>query len=117
MNTCPCPNPPGGIQQCSDDQLAVCGYRNGQFVSGCFDRPQHLRYVKDGAERNLILSNWVLSTITGADRPDYKAIDESDLDLLRAGEIRMEKNGLNLKFSVPRDLDLGNIVIVNSAVV
>ena len=36
---CPCPNPPGGQVVCSDDQLAMCGIRNGEIVSGCFDMP------------------------------------------------------------------------------
>lgn len=74
-NICRCPKPPGGSVRCNDDQLAVCGYENGEIVSGCFDRPEHLLLIKNEDEKNLALANWTLSRITGVSRSDYDAID------------------------------------------
>jgi hypothetical protein len=111
-NICPCPNPPGGTIRCNDDQLAVCGYRDGQIVSGCFDRPDHVKSAEEENLKNLFLCNWILSFITGATRSRYAAIEDEDLALLRAGRYRTADTAETLKFSVPRDLDMGNIAKV-----
>jgi hypothetical protein len=108
-NTCLCPKPPGGTVRCSDDQLAVCGYRDGQIVSGCFDRPSHVRATEDESVKNLFLSNWILTVITGSDRSEYQPIQDDELALLQTGRYGSSETVNLLKFSVPRDLDLGNI--------
>jgi hypothetical protein len=111
-NTCTCPKPPGGTITCSDDQLAICGYRNGQIESGCFDRPAHIRSESNEALRNLLLCNWALSIIRGIDRSDYTSIQPDELSILRNGLYRAEGTGETLRFSIPKDLDLGNVATV-----
>jgi hypothetical protein len=59
--------------------------------------------------KNLLLCNWILSVITGMSRSDYDPIDEDELALLRSGRYGTPEAVEVLKFSVPRDLDLGNI--------
>jgi hypothetical protein len=108
-NVCKCPKPPGGSITCSDDQLAVCGYQDGEIVSGCFDRPGHLESISDSHQRNLALGNWVLSTITGVVRTDSDPIDPNLAAMLRSGQYMNERTGEVLKFSVPRDLDLQSV--------
>jgi hypothetical protein len=89
----------------------VCGYREGQIVSGCFDRPEHIQSIEEESVRNLVLCNWILSEVTGAIRSDYDPIEDEELTILREGLYRIPESGETLKFSVPRDLDLGNIAM------
>jgi len=105
-NVCNCPVPPGGSITCNDDQLAVCGYQDGKIVSGCFDRPKHARFISDEDEKKLVLSNWILSKITGIYRSDLDPIEPSLFAMLRSGQYRNERTGEVLTFSLPRDLDL-----------
>ena|SRR5258708_6934355 len=105
-NACKCPRPPGGTIRCSDDQLAVCGYQDGEIVSGCFDRPELILSIADEGEKNLVLSNWILSKVTGVYRSDLDPIDSDLFAMLRSGQYRNERTGEVLKFSLPRDLDL-----------
>jgi hypothetical protein len=87
----------------------VCGYREGQIVSGCFDRPEHIQSIEEENVKNLVLCNWILSFVTGTIRSDYDPIEDEELTMLREGRYRMAETGETLKFSIPRDLDLGNI--------
>jgi hypothetical protein len=107
-NTCQCPNPPGGQVTCNDDQLAICGLRDGQIVSGCFDRPDHTLTIESESERTVALSNWALSLITGASRSDYDPIAPAELAMLRAGVYRDAATGQIVNFSLPRDLNLAS---------
>jgi hypothetical protein len=95
--------------RCNDNQLAVCGYRDGQIVSGCFDRPYHVKAISEENVKNLFLCNWILSVVTGVSRSDYDPIDEDELALLRSGRYGTSRAVGVLTFSIPRDLDLGNI--------
>ena len=106
-NTCQCPNPPGGQITCSPDQLAVCGFRDGKIVSGCFDRPEHARLVEDEDARYLLLANWVLSVVSGTLRSDTDPIGVMEYDALRNGRF-FGRDGEVVKFSVPDDLDFNS---------
>jgi hypothetical protein len=105
-NVCRCPKPPGGKIECSDDQLAVCGYQNGEIVSGCYDRPAHVREIEDLPQRNLVLANWVISTITGEYRSDFALIDSSLFAMLRSGQYIDGATREVLTFGLPRDRPL-----------
>ena len=113
-NVCGCPNPPGGTITCNDDQLAVCGYRNGQIVSGCFERPQYLRAIADDFARGLAVTNWVISTITGVERSDSSPIGPELIAMLRSGQFRNEQTGEVLHFTVPRDLRLERAAVLSA---
>lgn len=105
-NVCKCPKPPGGSITCNSDQLAVCGYQDGEIVSGCFDRPEPMQLIQDSSERSLALANWALSRIMGIERFDYDPIEPELFAMLRSGQYRNESTGAIVKFSLPRDLDL-----------
>jgi hypothetical protein len=104
-NVCNCPKPPGGSITCNDDQLAVCGYQNGAIVSGCFPRPAHITAVYEESERQLLLSNWILSTVTGTPRPDDAPLTPDLIALLQSGTYTNEQTRDTLHFVLPRDLD------------
>jgi hypothetical protein len=103
---CPCPNPPGGQIVCRVDQLAMCGFRDGKIVSGCFDKPSQVRQGKSEDEKNLIVANWSLSMITGISRPLLQSLDNEDLQVLQSGEY--QRRATLIKFSLPRDLELAS---------
>lgn len=111
MNECDCPEPPGGSIRCRDDQLAICGYRDGKIVSGCYDRPGYIRILSAIQEHSysqeaprlddLVLCNWIISSITGYPRRDAEPVDDSHLAFLRRGKYGEDSTGLTLKFSMP----------------
>src|SRR3954447_11049867 len=108
-NICTCPEPPGGSITCGAQQLAMCGYRNGQIVSGCFDRPAALSALIKPNQR-LAASNWMLSMIMGVSRSDSDAIEPHLLVMLNSGHYENEETGETIEFSRPSDLD---VVLVN----
>jgi hypothetical protein len=97
--TCPCPNPPGGSVTCSDDQLAMCGYRDGQIVSGCFDPPH-------GEASSPQVLNWALEMITGEKRGPNQLISVFHQNVLRTG--RYQVDGVLIMFSLPRERNRSN---------
>lgn len=109
-NVCKCPKPPGGQVSCSHDQLAVCGYRDGEIVSGCFDRPAHVGFVLDKNERNLVVANWVVSMISDTAREEHDPIDSDVLAMLASGQFLNPTTGEVLRFGLPKDLDLESLV-------
>ncbi len=102
-NVCKCPDPPGGSVTCNDDQLAVCGYQDGQIVSGCFDKPDHLRSISDKEERLLALKNWALSTIMGVYRSEDDPIGPELTAMLASGQYKNEQTKEIVRFILPRD--------------
>lgn len=84
--TCDCPNPPGGSITCSDDQLAMCGYRNGVIISGCFDPPPSVRAMPTKGQQFLAIQNWALQEITGISRTLIQSISTSERAILNSGE-------------------------------
>ena len=108
-NVCNCPKPPGGYISCNANQLAICGYRDGEIVSGCFDKPDYAAHITDDRERNLVLSNWILSKITGIKRSDYDSIKPDLLAILLSGKYRNGRTGEVIKFSLPDDYDLQSV--------
>ena len=105
-NVCQCPNPPGGTVQCSDEQLAICSYKDGQIFSGCFDRPEPIKAISDKNEKNLALANWVLSEITGAERSIDQPIESELVELLRSGSHTNPQTNELMRFALPKDLEL-----------
>lgn len=103
-NVCACPNPPGGQIVCSADQLAICGFRDGQVVSGCFDKPIQALQAESKGEADLIVANWSLWKITGVPRPFLQSLEDEDLQLLQSGEHR--SGATFIKFSLPEDIEL-----------
>jgi hypothetical protein len=109
-NVCNCPKPPGGHVTCSDNQLAVCGYRKGQIVSGCYDPPEHAALIKDEERRTLVVANWAVSMITGIGRQDDDAFDFDLFEMLMSGRYKDEATGEIITFGLPSDVELqGNI--------
>ena len=106
-NTCRCPTPPGGRVSCRSDQLAVCGYRDGQFISGCFDRPDQIAFIPKDVRR-LAIANWVLTVLTGASREAHQSIDQEQINMLEAGQYSTPDS--LLRFSLPRDLQFASDV-------
>jgi hypothetical protein len=105
-NVCNCPKPPGGSIQCSDEQLAVCGYQDGQIVSGCFDRPAYVLSIINDNQKNLVLANWVISRITGITRDDHAPLERELSAMLAGSRYRNDETGEVIRFSLPKDLDL-----------
>ena len=104
-NTCICPKPPGGKVTCNIDQLAICGLRDGQIISGCFDRPPHTADIQDEDQKNYVLSNWVLSEITGTSRSDYEIIEPQEFEMLQSGQYVNARTGETIRFAAPPDVD------------
>ena len=98
--TCGCPTPPGGSIICSDDQLAMCGYQDGQIVSGCFDPPSSIAAIATRGQRTTALNNWVLERITGQYRNLDQTITPQEDAILRSGEY-FNSLGDKLSFVLP----------------
>jgi|SRR5215472_14088917 len=96
MNICDCPDPPGGSHECSDDQLAICGYQNGKIATRSCDRPGYIRVLtaihKDFDDKrtprldDLVLCNWIISTTTGSRREEADPVEDWPLAMLRSGQ-------------------------------
>jgi len=108
-NVCKCPNPPGGTIECADDQLAVCGYQNGQIISGCYGRPSHIFGIEDEGEQRLALGNWILSIVTGSARSDSDSIEPEHFEILSKGRYKNELTGETITFKWPSDFELQNL--------
>ena len=93
-HVCACPNPPGGQIVCSDDQLAICGFRDGQFVGGCFAVPAYNSM------------SWTLQTITGAHAAAH-TYDQA-IAILKLGFYENPATGEIVRFSLPKDFWQGN---------
>ena len=91
-NTCNCPNPPGGVVECSKEQMALCIIEDGIVRRICQD------VVRD--KNDLTIVNFALSVITGVKRLSYSTVSESDIRLLRSGEYS-EGSNLEVTFSLP----------------
>lgn len=98
--TCDCPMPPGGSIVCNDDQLAMCGYQNGQIVSGCFDPPQAIAALPTRNQRIVARNNWVLQEITGEHRSFDQRITPQENRILLSGEY-VNARGERLSFVIP----------------
>ena len=85
-NICPCPNPPGGQIVCSDDQFAMCGFRNGTIISGCFDIPPVAN-----------LAAWAVFMMTGVSRE----VTSDDIHMLQSGRYINPSTGEVVTFRVP----------------
>jgi hypothetical protein len=102
-NICRCPKPPGGQVVCSDRQLAICGYRDGEIVSGCYDPPLAVAWADPGDARQA-MHNWVLSAVTGMERELDAPLTKTDAAILAAGRY-VSANGDEVRFVAPRELD------------
>jgi hypothetical protein len=109
-NTCNCPSPPGGTIECADDQLAVCGYQNGQIISGCYGRPSHVFGIRDESTKQLALANWIISTVTQFNRSDSDPIEAIYLAMLSIGQYE-NQTGEMVAFKTPNDFRVAHIFI------
>jgi hypothetical protein len=78
-------------------------------VSGCFDRPRWANSKHNETEKDILLSNWVISALTGDSRADDALIDAGLVAMLRSGRYRNERTGTELTFILPRDLNLRRV--------
>ena len=97
---CPCANPPGGTITCNDNQLAICGTRDGQIVAGCFDPPATISDAVTPLDRIIVTANWTLSLVTGKVRDDHQELSAEDRAIFNAGVYKNEK-GEEIRFTVP----------------
>ena len=114
--TCDCPTPPGGSITCSDDQLAICGYRDGKIVSGCFDPPSGVAATPRN-QRITAMNNWVLERITGRSRSLFQRIMPEEKVILESGTFS-EGRDTRLSFVLPtkmRETDEGGTSAMASA--
>ena len=98
--TCDCPTPPGGSITCSDDQLAMCGYRDGKIIGGCFDPPPSVPALPTKSQQFLAMQNWALQEITGISRTLSHSISPSERAILNSGEY-VNARGEKLTFVLP----------------
>jgi hypothetical protein len=101
--TCDCPDPPGGSITCSDEQLAMCGYRDGKIVSGCFDPPPSIAGMPTTLQRTAALSNWVLQEVTGKNRAFTDPVTSADRSVLYSGTF-VNDRGERLRFVLPAQI-------------
>jgi hypothetical protein len=99
--TTPCANPPGGDITCRDDQLAICGIIDGEYVSGCFDQPLSARFFFNPVKKKQAIDNWVLARLTGAKRGSQQAITDEEHAILRAEFYASEDGRTSVMFSSP----------------
>lgn len=105
--TCQCPKPPGGSITCSDKQLALCSYRDGQIVSGCFDQPDAIAEKATSRDRTLAMRNWALGIITNRTRSLDQRLGDSELDILRNGRY-VDPDGNETRFTLPATVSENN---------
>ena len=75
------------------------------MVSGCFSIPVNIVQVHEEQERAFVLSNWVLSMLTGIERASYSNISPAECGMLQSGEFRTARGEL-IRFRLPNDLNL-----------
>ena|ERR1041385_2661986 len=98
--TCNCPNPPGGSVTCSDDQLAICGYRNGMIISGCFDAPPTVPAMPTKAQQLTAMQNWALQEVMGISRALLQPISPDEQVILSSGQY-VRADGTTITFVLP----------------
>ena len=96
INTCKCPNPPGGIVKCESHQLAICRLRDGMIEAECITLPKNLSTIA--------MKNWTLCQITGAKRSLNERITLNEQRILDQGEYLNLATGENIKFRLPTQL-------------
>ena len=102
-HNCPCPNPPGGQIVCREDQLAICGFRDGKLISGCFDKPKAAFLTEQ--DNFQFLANWAVTMITGEPRSRHNPLSFKELSILRSGRYQDDRTKSVIRFSLPPDLD------------
>lgn len=90
MNSCACPNPPGGKVDCPDDHVAVCRVVNGVAQAECIppdttlsEEAQALRF---------------LGIITGQ---SFTTLGSTELAILRSGEYKSPDGSMYVLFKIP----------------
>lgn len=116
MNTCNCPDPPGGQVVCDSDQIAICRVKNGRAEYLCISPPRAIQLAveRQGFDRgNLAVANWVLSVVTGEDRDPEQSLSGYDLHVL--DQEQYETGDGTITFRLPTGL-LGPLGAVQGAV-
>ncbi|PSL45408.1 hypothetical protein CLV51_104110 [Chitinophaga niastensis] len=97
MNTCNCPNPPGGQVICEQHQMAICIVENGE--------PRHLCLNPKGKNNSISLVNWALGEITGIERIANSNITTEEIHLLTNGRYKRGKER-TVTFSLPQSIKI-----------
>jgi len=97
MNTCNCPNPPGGDVTCETSQLAMCSVSGGQVHGSCHTPQPELGNL---ANRQLAIMNWALSIVTGLPRSPQQVLSAADDRVIQQGRYE-RRDGTIISFQLP----------------
>ena len=106
MSSCKCPTPPGGLVSCREDQLAVCGYIDGELRSGCYDKLPAIRMITNTSLRRLAIENWVLEFITGQQRQLSTPVSGEERLPLLSGSYINPRTNTDVRLALPKDIEL-----------
>ena len=95
-NRCNCPQPPGGIVICENNQMALCIIKDGEAIQRCINPPQN-RYNIEYTPVELI--NWALEIITDQPRLKAELVEPYFVEILKSGRYQSNKNIVT--FSLP----------------
>ena len=90
-NRCNCPNPPGGVVICENNQMALCVIQHGEIIQRCINPPQQGTPVE--------IVNWTLVKIMSEKRALSKPVEQYLVTMLKSGSYRSDKR--NVTFSLP----------------
>jgi hypothetical protein len=104
MNSCTCPNPPGGRVDCPDDHVAVCRVINGVARSECIPPDKTLSEEAQAIR--------LLSIITGQ---TIARIGSAEQTLLDSGEYKSPDGSMPVTFKLPHAGSTGGGVGMRAA--
>ncbi len=110
------PKPPGGQLVCASDQLAIVEIRNGEVFAECHSPPARMRASRfqslSQTNKELTLSNWVLSEVIGQRRAPLQDLTEYDRQILLEKQYLktdpVSGESTTIEFKLPRDLSLSD---------
>ncbi|MEP0986185.1 hypothetical protein [Ekhidna sp.] len=99
-NKCNCPNPPGGIVECGEGQMAICQIKNGKIIGRC---------VSPGFKRSPRAQlKWAISVLSKYSGLDYRYMDiDEQIELLKDGKIELDSftgDSVQISFTLPKTL-------------
>jgi hypothetical protein len=92
MNSCTCPNPPGGVVHCPEDHVAICRVVNGKAESECI--------APDPSLNKEAQAGRILEIITGI--PFGGRLTATEQAILDAGEYSSPNGTMRVTFKLPR---------------
>ena len=105
MTVVPFPNPPGGTLTCAPGQLgvAIIDPATGEIAAQCHGTPSNV----SGDPESNSYRNWVLSVVTGRDRPADAKISRGEAEILSRGfsirENTFANTQLRVYFALPSE--------------